>query len=775
MKKTLLILGLWVCAAIQLLAQNDVTGKIVNEKGEPLALANVVLLNRQDSAFVKGVVTGEDGCFDIGSFCKGGIIKVTSVGYKTAFKNCDGNNAGVIRMSEDSKVLGEVVVKSSLPKTILKNGGMTTTVVGSVLEKAGTMEHLLERIPNVSAQNGNIKVFGRGEPVIYINGRQMRDRSELDRLSSDNIKSVEVISNPGARYAASTKAVIRINTKKIQGDGFGFDATTEGSYDEKKNIGGYGRLNMYYRKNGLELGAYAYGASQSTPDEKDLQQMTYLDKTWNQQDKIRWKNKTETFSSRLNASYQFDDNNSMGASISFLRNPKLRTDGKTEGSVLRDEVLTETNTSGRSEFMQNSNLSSNIYYVGKVGKLGIDFNTDWFWSKGNNNNNIDEHYQEVNSDMQNQLVSSATSKYNRLIASKMVLSYPLWGGDLSVGGEYSFTNRNTNYAIIPNTLADNVRDRIKEGMSSAFVTYSRNFGKLNMEAGLRYENVDFKYYDDGKYMADQSKNYSNWFPSFSLSMPFGDVQMQLSYAADIDRPNYWVLRSGVQYSNHYTYETGNPFLFSEISRNISYDLAYKCLTFNLTYEHVSDPIYQTVEMYKGNATIGLMRMINGNSYNDVTTSLTLQPTLGIWHPMLSAMLEKQWFKLETRDGLYLNKPVAMFRFNNTFDTKWAMFSVMMTYITKGYEENHYIYKPMFNTDLSVYKGFLKDTLSFQLYVNDLFGTNDSHIIGKYGKLKETVFDEFSTSKISLTVRYKFNTTRSKYKGMGAGESQKNRM
>ena len=775
MKKTLLILGLWVCAAIQLLAQNDVTGKIVNEKGEPLALANVVLLNRQDSAFVKGVVTGEDGCFDIGSFCKGGIIKVTSVGYKTAFKNCDGNNAGVIRMSEDSKVLGEVVVKSSLPETILKNGGMTTTVVGSVLEKAGTMEHLLERIPNVSAQNGNIKVFGRGEPVIYINGRQMRDRSELDRLSSDNIKSVEVISNPGARYAASTKAVIRINTKKIQGDGFGFDATTEGSYDEKKNIGGYGRLNMYYRKNGLELGAYAYGASQSTPDEKDLQQMTYLDKTWNQQDKTRWKNKTETFSSRLNASYQFDDNNSMGASISFLRNPKLRTDGKTEGSVLRDEVLTETNTSGRSEFRQNSNLSSNIYYVGKVGKLGLDFNTDWFWSKGNNNNNIDEHYQEVNSDMQNQLVSSATSNYNRLIASKMVLSYPLWGGDLSVGGEYSFTNRNTNYAIIPNTLADNVRDRIKEGMSSAFVTYSRNFGKLNMEAGLRYENVDFKYYDDGKYMADQSKNYSNWFPSLSLSMPFGDVQMQLSYAADIDRPNYWVLRSGVQYSNHYTYETGNPFLFPEISRNISYDLAYKCLTFNLTYEHVSDPIYQTVEMYKGNATIGLMRMINGNSYNDVTTSLTLQPTLGIWHPMLSAMLEKQWFKLETRDGLYLNKPVAMFRFNNTFDTKWAMFSVMMTYITKGYEENHYIYKPMFNTDLSVYKGFLKDTLSFQLYVNDLFGTNDSHIIGKYGKLKETVFDEFSTSKISLTVRYKFNTTRSKYKGTGAGESQKNRM
>ena len=774
MNKRTLITFLCFSAITPMMAQ-DIKGKIVDEKGEPLAFANVVLLNRQDSAFVKGVVSGEDGHFAIDSACNNGIIKVTSVGYKTAWKDCTGENAGVIKMVADSKVLGEVVVKSFQPKTILKNGGMTTTVAGSVLEKAGTMEHLLDRIPNVSAQNGNIKVFGRGEPIIYINGRQMRDRSELDRLSSDNIKSVEVIANPGARYAASTKAVIRITTKKIQGDGFGFDATTEGSYDEKKNMGGYARLNLYYRRNGLELGAYAYGSKQSSPDEKDLQQMTYLDKTLNQQDRTRWKNKTETFSSRLNASYQFDDNNSLGASISFLRNPKLQTDGKTEGSVLRDEVLTETTTYIRSEFGQNSNWSSNIYYVGKIGKLGIDFNTDWFWSKGNNRNNIDEHYQEVNSDMQNQLVNSTTSKYNRLIASKMVLSYPLFGGDLSVGGEYSFTNRNTNYTIIPNTLADNVIDRIKEGMASAFVTYNRDFGKLNMEAGLRYENMDFKYYDDGQYMAEQSKTYGEWFPSLSLSMPIGNVQMQVSYAADINRPNYWVLRSGVQYSNHYTYETGNPFLVSEISRNISYDLAYKWLTFNLTYEHVSDPIYQTVEIYKDNATIGLMRMINGKSYNNVTSTLNLQPTFGIWHPMLSAMVEKQWFELQTRDGQYLNKPVAMFRFNNTFDTKWAIFSVMMTYITKGYEENHYIYKPMFNTDLSIYKGFLKDCLTLQLYVSDVFGTNDSHIIGKYGKLKETVFDEFSTSKISLTVRYKFNTTRSKYKGTGAGVSQKNRM
>ena len=141
-----------------------------------------------------------------------------------------------------------------LPKTILTNGGMKTTVAGSVLEKAGTMENLLDRIPNLSAQNGSIKVFGRGEPMIYINGKQMRDKSELDRLRSDIIKSVEVITNPGASYPASAKAVICITTKKTPGEGLGIDATAMGEYDEKDNLGANGRVNVNYRRNGLELG-----------------------------------------------------------------------------------------------------------------------------------------------------------------------------------------------------------------------------------------------------------------------------------------------------------------------------------------------------------------------------------------------------------------------------------------------------------------------------------------------------------------------------------------
>lgn len=101
----------------------------------------------------------------IDSPCNGGIIKVSSIGYTTVFRDCRGEDMGVIRLSEDSWMLGEIVVRSQLPKTVLSGEGMTTTISGSVLEKTANMEQLLSRIPSVSAKDGDIEVFGRGTPA----------------------------------------------------------------------------------------------------------------------------------------------------------------------------------------------------------------------------------------------------------------------------------------------------------------------------------------------------------------------------------------------------------------------------------------------------------------------------------------------------------------------------------------------------------------------------------------------------------------------------------
>ena len=772
-RSILLLLSFEFLSICQVMAQG-IKGKIVDETGSPVSFANVVLLNRQDSSFVKGTISGEDGDFVIGSSCVNGIIKVSSVGYKTAFKDCKGEDVTVV-LAEGSKMLGEVVVKSSLPKTILKDGGMKTTVAGSVLEKSGTMENLLDRIPNVSAQNGSIKVFGRGEPLIYINGKQMRDKSELDRLHSDNIKSVEVITNPDARYPASAKAVICITTKKPQGEGLGIDASTTGEYDEKDNFGGNGRLNVNYRKSCLELGAYTSAAKQYQPDYKDVQQITYLDKTWNQKSNVRQTGVTESMNYRMDASYQIDANNSIGANFSYLRNPEESWYGEMNTSILQDEILSERNLSHADLSGQRSNLSSNIYYIGKIGKLGIDFNADWLWDKAYQDDVTNEHFQEIGKDGQDQTVRSVTNKYNHLLASKLVLTYPLLGGDLSLGGEFSNVHRTSKMTVVPANLVDDDNSRVTESLTSSFLSYSRDFGDLSLEAGLRYEYIDFNYYEYGKRIASQSKTYGNWFPSLSLSWPVGNAQMQLSYSTDIKRPSYQNLRSAIQYDNRYTYETGNPLLTSEISRNLDYELTYKWLTFDVSYCHTSDPIMSYVNTYKDNTAIGLMKPINGKAYDEIESSVTLQPTFGFWHPTLTASIDKQWFDMETNDGRTLNKPMASFRFDNTFDTKLAMLTLTMSYDTKGHEQNLYFRKPMFCTNLSIYKACMKNHLSFQLFVYDLFGTNDPHFIAHFGKLRSMAYDASSTSKLSLTIRYAFNASRSKYKGTGAGMEQKGRI
>lgn len=114
--------------------------------------------------------------------------------------------------------MGELVVKGDLPKIWLRNDALVTTVQNSVLSKAGTANDVLKRLPSITGKDGEFSVFGKGQAKIYINNREMRDVSELDILNSAEIKEVEIVNNPGARYNASVKAVIRIYTLRKVGD-----------------------------------------------------------------------------------------------------------------------------------------------------------------------------------------------------------------------------------------------------------------------------------------------------------------------------------------------------------------------------------------------------------------------------------------------------------------------------------------------------------------------------------------------------------------------------
>lgn len=251
-----LLIGLLYCTTA---SAQTISGIVADNDSKAIMYANTVLINAKDSSFVAGVTTHEDGSFSLSADYRGKILRVSCIGYATRYFDCKREDMGVLTLPSEVNEVSEVVVKAIRPLVKLETDGIKVTVQGSVLEKAGRMENLLNRIPNVSITNDNIEVLGRGTPTIYINGKKMLDKTTLKSLTADNIKSVKVITTPGPQYGSDITSVINIVTKKLRGEGLGMEISSEGSISEQGHFGGSGDLIVNYRKGGLDLRANIYG------------------------------------------------------------------------------------------------------------------------------------------------------------------------------------------------------------------------------------------------------------------------------------------------------------------------------------------------------------------------------------------------------------------------------------------------------------------------------------------------------------------------------------
>ena len=139
----------------------------------------------------------------------------------------------------------------SRPVAKLKTDGLQVAISGTYLANTGTALDVLGKIPFVSKTGSQLEVLGKGTPLVYINGRQVRDQSELDQLSSADIKSVDVVTSPGARYDSSVNAVIRITTIAPVGEGFSLNDRTTVGYKHYAYL--FEQANFNFRKNGFDL------------------------------------------------------------------------------------------------------------------------------------------------------------------------------------------------------------------------------------------------------------------------------------------------------------------------------------------------------------------------------------------------------------------------------------------------------------------------------------------------------------------------------------------
>ncbi len=763
---------------------HDVGGRVTDENGQPMAFVNVVLLSLPDSTFVQGAVTDEQGHFKIVTSTNEGLFKVSSIGYETQYlKAADGLT---IRMKEETQALGEVVVKSQLPKTHAKGDAMRTTVAGTILEKAGTVSDALSKIPSLEAErDGAVKVLGRGDAEVYINGRRVHDEKELSRLRSDQIQHVDVIQNPGARYAASTKAVVRITLKKAQGDGFGFHDSAQGVYQYGHTI--TNNLDVNYRTGGLDitasLWAGRYGHAKST-QENILTYYAGPDRIDGVSSKENYKNVWRGWSPQLQVNYMLDENHSFGAFYKYDSHPSGGYSSLFYTDSYENNIFKERSESDINQDDKFTKHIFNAYYNGKAGQLSIDLNIDGLFDDTQSPGSTREVTTEAGGSPVNRSIQSNTVSSNNFWATKLIFGYPVMKGNFSLGGEYSYNHRTDAYDFmatdaVPVKTTDT---EINEKSAAVFAEYGRQFGKVFAQVGLRYEHLTNDYFNFGKKQDEVCRDYGDWFPTLVVSAPVGKVQLSLSYRRDIERPNYSNLTSSTVYINRYTYQSGNPYLRPTYTHSIVLNTAYKWMNLTLNYGRIKDALTMSTEPYPGytDPFVSLVRPINSQEdYDRLTVIASARPVIGCWHPTWSVVAMFQNYKSPTATGevITLSQPWINGSWQNTIQLPRDLrLSADLEWATKGEYNNFHITKPRFVGSLGLQKDFSLrrlGTLTADLRCIDIFNGNQTDAI-LYG-YRELTLHNPTRRTFTLDLTWKFNEARSKYRGSGAGEKQKARM
>ena len=652
-------------------------GTVIDEQGQPVAYANIALLSPQDTTLITGGVSNESGFFVIPCEQHPVLARISFVGYKTIYKRCETSDIGTIRMQPDTYTLGNVTVKGEIPQYKMTAGGMTVDIQNSMLKDVGTADDVLSMLPGVQGSEGNFTVFAKGTPEIYINNKKVQSAKELKQLKSDNIKSVDIITSPGAKYNAEVNAVIRIKTILPQGDGFSIEAFSQVANNRKWTT--YDDLEMKYRQGGLEL----FGT------------MTFYNNHHSEDNRVGWESNINgdrialdqtcpnTFwftdlSGEIGMSYDINANNSIGFKYSLNGSLYMGGEANCVQTITRndelegivDQWMGTTETDGPIH-------EANAYYVGKIGKLGIDFNGSWLWNKKVRSDVETERSLQI----EDRDIHLRNEDHRNMLAGKLVLSYPVWKGELSIGSEvtrtHSYgTNENEEHYVKSSD------DDIRESNIAGFAEYALHLGDWSFDGGLRYERVSTDYRSFGVYQEEPSRKYGDLFPNLSVGWKKGKWGAEFSYNKRIKRPSYYMLSSYVQYDNRYEVEGGNPLLRPTNRQDIDLRLNYSWLSLSAGYTQNKDIFFSYGSPYEQGSDMTIWTRRNFDRQEAWHASLVASPKLGFYQPTLTLSYWQQHFPTKYSGvTIGLDKPEWTFSLRNWFiidETAKAMLYLRMS-------------------------------------------------------------------------------------------------
>lgn len=640
--KRILLLIIVICASIAAKAQlpvggggivGKISGTVVDSlTKKPVDYATISIYKSGAKTPINGVLTDEKGNFKINNL-RAGVYKITVsfIGYPT--KTYDpvettaskpDNNMGTLVISPSAKALKEVQVVGQAPLIENKIDKIVYNAEKDLTAAGGNATDVLQKVPLVSVDmNGNVAIRGDGNVRVLINGKPSGATSAslsdvLKTIPADQIKSIEVVTSPSAKYDAEGSAgIINIITKTKNASGI--SGSVSGGVGTRQNNG---NMNLNYNKNRFNFSANL-GGNLTWPQTmtSDFQQ-TIKSGAANQFNHNNTSSETKRHGARgtLTAGYEFNGFNSINSTLA-LNDGGFNTNGN---GTYR---ITDYNdpTKSLEYFGRNTNKNKftgfdwNIDYTHKFKKEGHEITASGQWS----HSIINTDYTNLFTAKQPSQLASNNGKNNEYTAQADYTNPISKKLKLEAGGKTIQRRINSVYDIYAvdslgnNRILDtensnlyNYNQNVYAGYSVFTLTLPKNYSVL---AGFRYENTQITGDPKTPYASGEnqqelkpfSASYNTYVPSLTVQKVFGSNTFKLSYSKRITRPSLQVLNPFINRANIQAQSVGNPNLAPEVSQTIelNYNTFIKSsvLNFSVYYKRTNDlieglasPITETV-------------------------------------------------------------------------------------------------------------------------------------------------------------------------------------
>lgn len=619
MRKLLLTLLSVVLCTIVSNAQN-ITGNVKDEQGKTLTGATVVLKKVKDSSVAKLSVTNAEGQFSFAGINAGTyFINVTFVGHipknssSFEFSGAGDVTAPELVLSKATGNLKEVVVAARKPMVEVRADKTIVNVENSVNAVGQDALELLRKSPGVTVdKDDNLSLSGKNGVQVYIDGRATplsgKDLADyLKSIQSSNVESIELISNPSAKYDAAGNAGI-INIKLKKNKAFG----TNGSITAGYNIGVYPKYNggfsLNHRNERINVfGNYNYNdAKNESPINLYRKQPDTL---FDQKSRIEFFNKSHNFKAGLD--YFINRKNTIGIMVNgTIADQDINNDSRAIISHVPtnsvSKILVANNTSDIKR--DNGNFNLNYRYADTTGRE-LNMDADYGLYRIRN----DQYQPNLYYDPSETTVTGRN--IYRMISPTDIDIYTFKAdyeqnfkkGRLGLGAKVAFVKSDNDFQRYnvfnpPAKSLDTARSNkfvYDENVNAAYVNYNKQYKGFMVQLGLRVENTHAKGHSTGlkygfggwePYDSTFDRNYTDFFPSAAVTLNKNPAkQWTLSYSRRIDRPAYQDLNPFEFKLDEYSFMKGNTDLRPQYTNSVGLTFLYKyTLNVTLNYSHISD-------------------------------------------------------------------------------------------------------------------------------------------------------------------------------------------